>query len=87
MKCSGVEHFRRQYRIFDLPILDLAFSALAGFWVGKNTMKLETATQWTLWSVFWLFLGIFVHYIFNVKTNLGYKLGINDRPTEDPCSD
>ena len=63
-------------KILDMSIFDwvvsLAFAFVVGTWFGIK--------QWPLFLIAWVLFGIWVHWVFGVKTMLGYYVGLNEKP-------
>jgi uncharacterized membrane protein YcaP (DUF421 family) len=66
----------REPKILDMSIFDwvisLVVAALVGKWLGIK--------QWPLFLVVWIAFGIWAHWLFGIKTMLGYYVGLNEKP-------
>ena len=57
--------------IFDW-VVSLVIAAMVGNWLGIK--------QWPLFLLAWVLFGIWVHWLFDIKTMLGYYVGLNEKP-------
>jgi hypothetical protein len=63
-------------KILNMSIFDWVVSIAGAFLLGK----LLGVKQWALFLVAWVLFGIWVHWVFGVKTMLGYYVGLNEKP-------
>jgi hypothetical protein len=61
--------------IFDW-VTSLCGAAIVGLIAG-----IKTPTNWLLFILFWILLGVAAHAAFGVPTMLGYYLGLNEKPS------
>jgi len=66
-------------KILDMSIFDwitsIAGAILLGKWLGIKGFE-----QWIGFILAWIVFGIVVHWVFGVKTMLGYYVGLNEKP-------
>ena len=82
--CSVIDRLR-QPKVFDMSLFDWVTSLFGAYLIGYYIFKLKSIFSYILWFIVWTLLGVWIHYIFNVNTMLGYYLGINDKPLRKKC--
>ena len=82
--CSTIDRLR-QPKIFDMSLFDWISSLTGAYLIGYYILKLKSFFSYMVWFIVWTLFGVWIHYIFNVKTMLGYYLGINEKPLRKKC--
>lgn len=83
-KCNFIDILRKP-KIFNMSIFDWVGSLLGAWIIGKYLLGLTSAVAWSVYILFWIALGVFVHWALGVKTMLGYYLGVSEKPTRKSC--
>lgn len=79
MHVTTVEMLRGP-KVFDMSVFDWVCSVSACFLIGHFVFCIDSLFDWIVLLMLWNVFGIFVHYIFEVKTKSGFYLGLNDDP-------
>ena len=73
----------RAPKVLDMSIFDwvtsLSGAVLLGWFFHVQGI------QWLIFILAWVLFGILAHYVFGVKTMLGYYLGLNEKPLRKKC--
>lgn len=88
-KSSGfIQEIRQKYRVFDIALFDLVSSMIAvglimmlAVWIRNPEFNLFPA--FLIGCVIAIPIGIFVHVIFGVNTQLNYVLGLCEKPNRN----
>jgi len=75
----GLIETLRGPKILNMSIFDWVTSIAGAFLLGKWL----GVKQWPLFLVAWVFFGIWIHWVFGVKTMLGYYIGLNKKPERE----
>lgn len=70
----------RTPKIFNIAIFDCLATILFGLIIGKYILNIKNTFIMIIWIIALFIFGIIIHYLFGIKTMLGYYLGINDKP-------
>lgn len=83
---SGIITELRKYRFKKIALFDLisAFIIMIAIFyyyhsITNNSLKLSTFILWAI--LLTIPIGIFVHVLFGVKTQLNYRIGLSEEPT------
>lgn len=82
---SNVVCVLRKPKVLNMSIFDWVGSIAVAALIGYFILRLRTLPMWTMWLVFWVFLGVAVHWALGINTMLGYYLGINPSPIREDC--
>lgn len=77
--CSVIDRLR-QPKLLDMSLFDWITSLFGAYLIGYYIFKLKSIFSYIVWFIVWTLFGVWIHYILNVKTMLGYYLGINEKP-------
>ncbi len=74
----------RSYRVYDIAMFDVVFGIIGTILIlllfkekGKSTTNYIVAG-----ALLTIPLGVFIHVLFKVDTQLNYKLGLSNRPSD-----
>lgn len=82
--CTWLDRVRKP-KVFDMSIFDWATSLLGAWLIGRFLLGLRGALVWVLFLLFWVALGVAVHWIMGVPTMLGYYMGVSAKPQRKAC--
>jgi hypothetical protein len=84
--CNILDKLRKP-KIFDMSIFDWATSLIAAYYFGIYfcNMKNKSTEDWLFFFTIWTLVGILIHKLFNIDTQLGYYLGLNKKPIRKEC--
>jgi uncharacterized membrane protein YcaP (DUF421 family) len=78
--CTIIDKLRGP-KILDMSIFDWFVSLGLAVLVGYFFLKINALWKWLLFIILWTLFGVVVHWIFGIKTMLGFYLGINKKPS------
>jgi len=82
-ECTFIDKIRGP-KVLNMSIFDWIVSIIIGtffgLWIG-----IKTPIKWLIFICIWILLGVLVHYIFGIKTMLGFYLGLNEKPLRRVC--
>jgi len=83
-KCGIIDKLRNP-KLFDMSIFDWVTSLLGAWIIGRFIFNLTGAIAWIAYILFWIALGVFIHWLIDVPTMIGYYLGISEKPKRKQC--
>jgi hypothetical protein len=75
----------RKPKILDMSIFDWVTSLLGAWLIGRFLFRLRGVLAWVAFLLFWVALGVAIHWMFGVPTMLGYYLGVSVKPKRKEC--
>lgn len=82
--CTLIDRMRKP-KILDMSIFDWVTSLLGAWLVGRFLLGLRSALAWVAFLLFWVALGVAIHWVFGVPTMFGYYLGVSAKPKRKSC--
>jgi len=70
----------RTPKLFNIAIFDCVATLISAILIGKYIFKFNNIFDMTIWIIIVFAFGVFIHYLFDINTMVGYYLGINDKP-------
>ncbi len=81
-KCGIIDQLREP-KLLDMSLFDWILSLFGAILIGRFIGV--RGTVWFAWLIFWIALGVGIHYLMGVPTTMGYYLGLNDKPKKKQC--
>jgi uncharacterized membrane protein YcaP (DUF421 family) len=82
--CGIIDKLRKP-KIVNMSIFDWVTSLLGAWIIGRFIFNLTGAVVWITFILFWIALGVFIHWLVGVPTMFGYYLGISKKPQRKQC--
>ena len=88
MGCNTIQKLR-VYRFYNMAILDWLLTIIGAYilavFIDKYITNISFIVIFVYTLIFLIILAIYLHWLFNIKTTLGYYLGINNMPKIVKC--